>query len=176
MPATHRDFPYIRTVWLPELLTSERSCEWAVWFQANFQNWDRVPSDCDQTQNACRLRGHNPVLTGQPNLIIPSGENVRVVDVKDGADIMVYTCAPLRACPQRKEARIAGAIHYPKRIYLVRQGGFTQDCIRRMSSSTYRAPSRRPIPRVPSIAEWQFCNIAIDHRPDLVDRKNHHRL
>ena len=102
MPATHRDFPYIRTVWLPELLTSERSCEWAVWFQANFQNWDRVPSDCDQTQNACRLRGHNPVLTGQPNLIIPSGENVRVVDVKDGADIMVYTCAPLRACHSAK--------------------------------------------------------------------------
>ena len=32
-----RDQPYIWTTWLPKLLTGENSCEWAIWFKANYQ-------------------------------------------------------------------------------------------------------------------------------------------
>ena len=50
MPAATRDFPYIWATWLPRLLTDENSCEWAVWFKAHYQNWERQPSDFDQAQ------------------------------------------------------------------------------------------------------------------------------
>ena len=47
---TDRDFPYIWATWLPRLLTGENACEWAVWFKAHYQEWDRVPSDFDQSK------------------------------------------------------------------------------------------------------------------------------
>ena len=33
-----REHPYIWATWLPRFLTGENSCEWAVWFKANYQN------------------------------------------------------------------------------------------------------------------------------------------
>ena len=44
-----REHPYIWATWLPRLLTGENSCEWAAWFKANHQGWNRVPSDFNQT-------------------------------------------------------------------------------------------------------------------------------
>ena len=48
--AEQRDFPYIWATWLPKLLTGENSCEWAVWFKAHCQGWDRPPSDFNQSE------------------------------------------------------------------------------------------------------------------------------
>ena len=45
-----REHPYIWATWLPRLLTGENSCEWAIWFKAHHQNWERVPSDFNQAQ------------------------------------------------------------------------------------------------------------------------------
>ena len=45
-----REHPYIWATWLPCLLTGENSCEWAFWFKAHYQNWERVPSDSDQAR------------------------------------------------------------------------------------------------------------------------------
>ena len=48
--AQRREHPYIWTTWLPRLLTGENSCEWAIWFKAHHQNWDKVPSGFNQAQ------------------------------------------------------------------------------------------------------------------------------
>ncbi len=112
--AEQRDFPYIWATWLPKLLTGENSCEWAVWFKAHYQGWDRPPSDFNQSewmvrhtallnqqkeewqnhgytatvenQNVFRLRGRMALLVGKPDLIVERGDDVLVIDVKTGRE------------------------------------------------------------------------------------------
>ena len=109
-----REHPYIWATWLPRLLTSENSCEWAVWFKAHYQGWDRAPSDFDQSawirkhtallneqkadredrgqivrvenQNTFRLHGRTATLSGRPDLIAAQGDDVVVIDVKSGRE------------------------------------------------------------------------------------------
>ena len=112
--ATRRDFPYIWATWLPRLLTGESSCEWAVWFKAHYQDWERPPSDFNQSewmlrhtallneererwqsrgytvtvenQNTFRLRGRTAVVVGKPDLIVDRGDDVLIIDVKTGRE------------------------------------------------------------------------------------------
>ena len=114
MPAAQRAFPYIWTTWLTKLLTGESSCEWAAWFRAHHQGWERPPSDfnfaqwqIDHTallndtrrkfedsgyhvrvegQNAFRLQGRIATLAGQPDLIVPSNDHILIVDAKTGVE------------------------------------------------------------------------------------------
>ena len=111
---TRRKFPYIWTTWLPRLLTGENSCEWAAWFKAHHESWERVPSDFDQTQwllnhtallaehkaewaergntmyvenqNSFRLEGETAILAGRPDLIVMRGEDALIIDVKTGRE------------------------------------------------------------------------------------------
>ena len=114
MPAAQREFPYIWTTWLPRLLTGENSCEWAIWFKAHHQNWDKPPSDFNQAewlarhtkllneqrdlwiqrgyetriedQNAFRLRGRSATLAGKPDLLVLNKDHVLITDVKTGQE------------------------------------------------------------------------------------------
>ena len=109
---TPRDFPYIWATWLPRLLVGDRSCEWAVWFKAHYQDFQRQPSDFDATdwqirhtallneqrelwlqrgcelsveqQNAFRLRGETAVLAGRPDLVARREQRIDIIDVKTG--------------------------------------------------------------------------------------------
>ena len=45
-----REQPYIWATWLSRLLAGESHCEWAAWFRAHYQDWERPPSDFDQTR------------------------------------------------------------------------------------------------------------------------------
>ena len=97
-----REHPYIWATWLPRLLTGESSCEWAIWFKAHYQDWDRVPSDFDQAkwmldhtvllnerianwtvgghnadteaQNQFELHGRTATLAGRPDIIARRGD------------------------------------------------------------------------------------------------------
>ena len=110
-PRTH---PYISATWLPRLLTGEKSCEWAIWFKANYQNWTRLPSNFDQiqwllehtnllneqklqwqdrghevyveSQNSFRLEGQTATLAGRPDLIVVNDDHALVIDVKSGRE------------------------------------------------------------------------------------------
>ena len=113
-----RDHPYIWATWLPRLLTGESSCQWGIWFKAHHQNWDRQPSDFNQSdwlsrhtalladqreqwadrgnyevrveaQNAFRLQGHSAVLAGNPDLLVINNDHVLVIDVKTGQERVV---------------------------------------------------------------------------------------
>ena len=108
----HRETPYIWATWLPRLLTGEKSCEWANWFRAQYQDWTRQPSDFNQAQwllqhttllnkrradwensdfsvdiegqNGFQLRGSSATLAGKPDLITQRDDAAVVVDVKTG--------------------------------------------------------------------------------------------
>ena len=109
-----REHPYIWATWLPRLLTGENSCEWAIWFKAHFQDWERQPSDFDQAQwlmrhtallnqkrqewidrgrnvqvegqNAFRLRGRTATLAGRPDLVVLDERDATIIDVKTGQE------------------------------------------------------------------------------------------
>lgn len=42
-----RDGVYIWVTWLSKLMAGEQSCEWASWFKANYEYYEKVPSDFD---------------------------------------------------------------------------------------------------------------------------------
>ena len=112
--AQRREHPHIWTTWLPRLLTGENSCEWAVWFKAHHQNWDKVPSDFNQAewmlnhtsllsekksqwearrqkvyvegQNSFRLRSQSATLAGRPDLIVVRSNDALIIDVKAGRE------------------------------------------------------------------------------------------
>ncbi len=42
-----RTNPYLHATWIPRYLTGDKSCLWACWFKANYQAFDRMPSDFD---------------------------------------------------------------------------------------------------------------------------------
>lgn len=42
-----RDGVYIWVTWLPRLMTGEMTCEWALWLKANYEYYERIPSDFD---------------------------------------------------------------------------------------------------------------------------------
>ena len=114
MPAAQREFPYIWTSWFPHLLTGERSCEWAIWFKARHQGWNRKPSDfnqadwlarhttllnehrdrwiqsgydvCVEDQNAFQLRGHSAILAGKPDLLVLNKDRILIIDFKTGQE------------------------------------------------------------------------------------------
>ena len=109
-----RAHPYISATWLPRLLTGEKSCEWAIWFKANYQNWTRLPSDFDQTQwllehtnllneqklqwqdrghevyvesqNSFRLEGQTATLAGRTDQGVVNDDHALVIDVKSGRE------------------------------------------------------------------------------------------
>ncbi len=107
-----REHPYIWTTWLPRLLTGENSCEWAIWFKAHYQDWDRAPSDFNQAQwmlnhtallnerranwevggysvevegqNGFQLRVRSATLSGKPDIIAHRDDEAVIVDAKTG--------------------------------------------------------------------------------------------
>jgi len=108
-----RTEPYIWVTWLSKLLVGDTSCEWAAWFKAHFQDFQKVPSDFDtfswqiahtgllgqvradleaegytvttEQQNLFRLRGSSGITVGgKPDLIAVSGESGAIFEVKTG--------------------------------------------------------------------------------------------
>ena len=114
-----REHPYIWATWLPRLLTGENSCEWAAWFKAHYQDWDRVPSDFNQAQwmlnhtallnerranweigghsvevegqNGFQLRGRSATLSGKPDIIAYRDDEAVIVDAKTGHESPSHT-------------------------------------------------------------------------------------
>ena len=110
--ASAREHPYIWATWIARLLAGEAHCEWSAWFRANYQDWERPPSDFDsarwmmdhtglvnqaresreklgytvytENQNSFRLRGKFATLAGKPDLIAVKGNDAVIIDAKTG--------------------------------------------------------------------------------------------
>ena len=108
MPTTH-PLPHVRAEWLPELLTGENHCEWAIWFRIRHEDPAAPPSSSDEdadpehtdlldqqkaewadrgytvsADSAFNLRGRNAVLTGTPELMVSRGDHVLIIGVPTG--------------------------------------------------------------------------------------------
>lgn len=107
-----RDGSYIWVTWITGLMAADKHCEWAAWFRAHYQGFDKVPSDFDlaawkaahgemvrrradelrgegysvfvEDQNKFSLKGQAATLGGVPDLVaVRDGEGL-VVDCKSG--------------------------------------------------------------------------------------------
>jgi hypothetical protein len=107
-----RDGSYIWVTWITGLLAADKHCEWAAWFRAHFQGFDKVPSDFDlaawkaahgemvrtragelrgqgytvfvEDQNKFSLKGNAATLGGVADLLaVREGEGL-VIDCKSG--------------------------------------------------------------------------------------------
>jgi len=102
--ATKRDGVFVWITWLSKVMAGEQSCEWASWFKAHHENYDKAPSDFDtakwniehtrrlrelqlerrklgervflESENAIRLTlPSGVVIAGKPDLItLPDGQ------------------------------------------------------------------------------------------------------
>ena len=113
MVHVHTDGPRIPPVWLAGLLAEEAHCQWASWFRARHEDWERrpIPSlsgldwpvDYTQRLNRCIKRyeeqgytvsngGPNDyalsvggaVLSGRPDVIATKGDDCIVIDFPKG--------------------------------------------------------------------------------------------
>ena len=112
--AVPRDEPYVWLTWLAQWMSGDKSCEWAVWFRANWRDYERAEDDTDfsvwrvrhtkllrethiglnregyrvkvERQNHFSARyGDSPcVIGGQPDLIALGEGDNIVLDVKTG--------------------------------------------------------------------------------------------
>ena len=110
--ATPRREPYIWPTWLTKILAGEQSCEWATWFKAHFQGYEKAPRDGDLTawtarhtellqkraaelrkngyevlvedQNKFTLKGKSCTIGGKPDIVAIKDDDYLVVDAKGG--------------------------------------------------------------------------------------------
>ena len=75
--AQRHEHPYLWATWLPRLITGESSCEWAIWFKAHYQHWDKPPSDFNQAEWLAR---HKTLLNEQRDQWLQRNYEVRVED------------------------------------------------------------------------------------------------
>ena len=107
-----RDHPFLWITWLSRVMVGEKSCSWASWFRAHFQDYAKVPGDFDEARwrmdhtrllselvtereragEEVRIEGQNRfrfehksglVVAGTPDLVARGSETV-VFDCKTG--------------------------------------------------------------------------------------------
>ena len=193
---TPRDFPYIWATWLPRLLVGDRSCEWAVWFKAHYQDFDRHPSDFDLAEwqrrhtallartaewwedhgAEVRLRGETAVLAGRPDLVAIRDQRIDVVDVKTGEprpwhyeQMLLYMYALRISLDVPVGVHLGGEIVYPDKTVKVGPGAVHQGFVSDLGELIRRLASDRPARKVPSGPECRFCDIGLEDCPDRVD-------
>ena len=114
MPELRRTGPYIWATWLPKLLAGSDSCEWAIWFKAQYygNSYKKRPRDLSEyllkhtsmvqevreqleaddygglieDQNRFDLNGSSIQVTiqGKPDLVAVKDGAVTVIDIKSG--------------------------------------------------------------------------------------------
>ena len=109
---TKRDKPYLYVTWITKLLAGDDKCEWAAWFKANHQDYEKLPRSIDSTewtgkhsaalnakvdelraagftvyvedQNKFTIKGQAANFGGKPDLVAVNGDYVLVIDTKTG--------------------------------------------------------------------------------------------
>ena len=86
--ATKRDGVFVWITWLAKVMAGEQNCEWASWFKAHHENYDKAPSDFDtvkwnieHTRQLRRLRLEHRKLGER---VFLQGENAIRLTLPDG--------------------------------------------------------------------------------------------
>ena len=110
--AKERREPYIWPTWITKILAGEQSCEWATWFKAHYQDYEKAPRDGDlvawtarhtellqkraaelrregyevlvEDQNKFTLKGKSCSIGGKPDIVAIKDDDYLVVDAKGG--------------------------------------------------------------------------------------------
>jgi hypothetical protein len=111
--ATQRHGVFIWVTWVAKVMAGEQACEWASWFKAHYEKYEKVPSDFDtakwKIEHTRKLRelhlerqklgervfleGENEirytapsgvVVVGKPDLIAVNEGRPKIYDVKTG--------------------------------------------------------------------------------------------
>ena len=204
---TERDKPYIWVTWLTRLLVGENSCEWAAWFRAhNFSSsYEKEPDSFGLTawriehtaflnqkrdeleaegrkvfvedQNSFSLHGNTATLGGKPDLIVVSGVQGLILDVKTGKpnpshriQLMVYMYAIPLALGQHQGIRFNGKVVYTDSNENVDIPHTAVDdiFIKNLADLIRKVSSEAPARRAPSSQECGFCNITSADCPEKV--------
>src|SRR5207249_10971723 len=48
--AAKRDGVFVWVTWLARVMAGEQSCEWASWFKAHYESYDKAPDDFDSAK------------------------------------------------------------------------------------------------------------------------------
>lgn len=75
--STPRKEPYIWPTWITKILAGEQSCEWATWFKAHYQGYEKAPRDGDLTAWTAR---HTELLLNRAAELRNEGYEVFVED------------------------------------------------------------------------------------------------
>jgi hypothetical protein len=74
-----RDDSYIWVTWITGLMSADRQCEWAAWFRAHFQGFDKVPSTFDlaawKAAHGEMVRARADELRGEGYTVFVEGQN-----------------------------------------------------------------------------------------------------
>ena len=186
---TPREHPYIWATWLPRLLTGENNCEWAIWFKAHHQSWERVPSTFDQAkwmldhtallnerianwtvgghdvdieaQNRFELHGRTATLAGRPDIIARREDHA--------VQVMIYLYAVPKAIERYRDVKLRGQVTYRDHTVRISADAVDEQFVQNLGALIRRISSDEPARRVPSRQECRFCDISAADCPDRVD-------
>jgi len=71
--ASRRSSPYVYATWLSKLLVGDQVCEWAAWFRAHYERYEKAPSSFD---SAGWKMAHTALLDRKYRQLIGAGQSV----------------------------------------------------------------------------------------------------
>ena len=167
--AQRREHPYIWATWLPKLLTSENSCEWAVWFKAHYQDWTKVPSDFNQAQ---WLLNHTELLNKRIAEWELSHYSVAIEGQESASHVVqVVIClyATPRALRRYRTLKLNGQVTYQDHTTRISAEAVDNQVIQNLGTLIRRLAAQTPAKRVPSPQERRFYDITAADCPDRMD-------
>lgn len=188
--------PYLWVSWLTKILAGEQHCEWAVWFQAHFQGFDKVPDSGNlgvwTVEHTARVKERAKELTAEgyavmienqnkgtyktkkgvtiqykPDIVARKNGTGKVVDVKTGEPRNSDTVQVLLYMAMSRCPE--GEVYYSrtKTAVPLNLEMITPSFVQNVEEALDRLSADAPAERVPSREECRFCKITSS---DCVDR------
>jgi CRISPR/Cas system-associated exonuclease Cas4 (RecB family) len=196
--ARRREPAFVWVTWLTKILAGKDSCLWAAWFKSNFTDYAKTPDDFDsvswnlkhtaalnaveasyrqryetvtrENQNSFRLAGSSGrgVLSGKPDLVAMSSEEIRIVDVKtskhprdeEWIQVAIYMLA-WRLCfaESCKDRRLVGELVYNDARQEIYDDEITTEFAEMVFGLLRKITGETPPPPTPSSTECGYCRI-----------------
>ena len=192
-----RRTPYLHATWIPRYLTGDKLCLWACWFKANFQGYDKMPSDfdvarwtmehtdllnkliADLEEQGCKLfiehQNGFRVVSSRTGAVI--GGRAVVYDVKTGQEsashivqVQIYMyLLPRSELVEWQGRKLEGAVVYKDgRQVDIPADSIGDTFVARLADFMQKMTSPLSPRRVPSKPECGFCELTSADCPDRI--------
>lgn len=199
---------YVWVTWLSRFMAGDVACEWAPWFRSHFQGYTKAPSDFDladwtikhtrlltelrrekektadqvlvegQTQFYYERPGTGLTVSGKPDLLAITGNEVEVCDCKtgqprtsDGVQVRLYMYCILRSNPNLRGKTFKGQLVYRDHREDIPPSVINEEFERNVDFflDMLDTPTDSPPDRTPSASECRFCDIGSAECPERID-------